>query len=331
MPITVGTFNLNNLFSRFNFRAEVDDDLGGDGPALEATYTFDDPTEVRLRRYRGSLVRGKSADGRQHVAQRLLGTHPDIVTEPPAVDVWALQEVEDIDTLRFFAAEDLNGAYPHMVLIEGNDPRLIDLAVISKLPPGAVTSWQHIVHPSVPSERVFGRDLLEVEVLTADRGERLFTVFNNHLKSHFVPFDEDQQAGAEAANRRRRQQAETIARIVGERHGPGSRFVITGDMNDPPTSADLAPLIGAPDLGLANGLREPIETRPAKTDTPPPTTAAWTHRFKESGQPADYELYDHIWLSPALAERQIGAWIMRRSTHGGQGSDHDPALVQLDP
>lgn len=37
-----------------------------------------------------------------------------------------------------------------------------------------------------------------------------------------------------------------------------------------------------------------------------------------------YELFDHIWLSPALADCQDGAWSVRRRTHGGQGSDHDP-------
>jgi endonuclease/exonuclease/phosphatase family metal-dependent hydrolase len=330
MAVTVGTFNLNNLFSRFNFQAEVPNDQGGDGPALKASYTFDDPTQVRLRRYRGALVRGKKAQGRKHVAQRLLGTHPDIKITIPVVDVWAVQEVEDIDTLRFFAAGELGGAYPYLVLIEGNDPRLIDLAVLSKLPLGAVTSWQHAVHPDEPDKRIFGRDLLEVDVLSPDRGEKLFTIFNNHLKSHFVPFDEDQVAGAAAANARRRQQAETIARIVSERHGPNGRVIIAGDLNDPPTSPDLAPLTNSSALPLVDGLTSPTETRPAKTDTPPPASPAWTHRYKESGQPAEYELFDHLWLSHSLAERQNGAWIMRRSTHGGQGSDHDPALLRLD-
>jgi hypothetical protein len=77
------------------------------------------------------------------------------------------------------------------------------VAVLSKLPLGAVTSWQHAVHPDDPGERVFGRDLLEVEVLNAARTQRLFTLYNTHLKSHFVPHDEDQEAGAAAANQRR--------------------------------------------------------------------------------------------------------------------------------
>jgi endonuclease/exonuclease/phosphatase family metal-dependent hydrolase len=245
------------------------------------------------------------------------------------VDVWAVQEVEDIDTLRFFAATELGGRYPYLVLIEGNDPRLIDLAVLSRLPLGAVTSWQHAVHRDAPGERVFGRDLLEVEVLNAQRTRRLFTLFNAHLKSHFVPFDQDQAAGAAAANQRRLQQAEVITQIVAARTRPDSRYVIAGDLNDPPSSPWLQPLTGSPKLRLYDALSAPLETRPAKPDSPAPVSPAWTHRFKQSGQPARYELFDHLWLSPSLGDRHDGAWIMRRRTHAGEGSDHDPALIRL--
>lgn len=328
--VTVGTFNLNNLFSRFNFRAEIGDDQGGGGQALQASYTFSDPDAVRVRRYQGRLVKGKDEAGRAQVAQRLLGSHPSIQVQPPEVDVWAVQEVEDIDTLRFFAATELGGPYPHVVLIEGNDPRLIDLAVLSRLPLGAVTSWQHAVHPDDPSQRIFGRDLLEVEVLSADRRRTLFTLFNNHLKSHFVsPAEPDPVAAAKDANERRRRQAETVARIVAARTRPNSRYLIAGDMNDPPDSEFLAAFAASTELRLVDGLTAPVETRPAKSDTPPPAGPAWTHRFKEPGSPARYDLFDQLWLSPALADKQDGAWIIRRRNHGGDGSDHDPALVRL--
>lgn len=331
MDVTVGTFNLNNLFSRFNFQAELGADGGDDeeGDRLEASYVFSDPSKVRVRRYRGRLVSGKDEAGRGHVARRLLGTHEDIQVAPPRVDVWAVQEVEDIDTLRYFAANELRRAYPFVALIEGNDPRLIDLAVLSRLPLGAVTSWQHAVHADRPDTRVFGRDLLEVEVYDPARRRRLFTLFNNHLKSHFVPHDEDQQAGKQAANERRRDQAEVTARIVAARTRPDSAYIITGDMNDPPDSEWLESMTAAPELGLIDGLASPTETRPAKPDDPAPPGAAWTHRFKESGQPAKYDLYDQIWLSPSLAGKQHGAWIVRRKNHGGEGSDHDPALARL--
>jgi hypothetical protein len=74
-----------------------------------------------------------------------------------------------------------------VVLIEGNDRRLIDVGLISKLPLGGVTSWQHTSDPENPASRCSPGDLLQVEVLSADRRRRLLTVFNNHLKSHFVP------------------------------------------------------------------------------------------------------------------------------------------------
>jgi hypothetical protein len=39
---------------------------------------------------------------------------------------------------------------------------------------------------------------------------------------------------------------------------------------------------------------------------------------------------DQVWLSPALAPKQTGAVIERRSKMSGDGSDHDPAWVVLD-
>ncbi len=322
MKIKVGTFNLNNLFSRYNFRGEIDA-LNDNDFEVEATITFDltDPERFRIRKFRGSLVKAKPAAKRSEIAERILAMD---------VDVLAVQEVEDIDTLNQFDRDDLNGLYPYRVLVEGNDPRLIDLGVLSKLPIGAITSWQQAVHSGAPGEKVFGRDLIQVEILNSTRKRRLLTIFNNHLKSHFVPFDEDPVEGAKRANTRRRRQAETINEIVQRQTRPNSRYVVLGDMNDPPDSEFLAPLVTSPDLNLVDALEDPAETRPAKADTPPPPSKAWTHRFKPSGKPARYELYDQIWLSPVLADHLDGAFIDRRTKHGGNGSDHDPAWVKLD-
>lgn len=321
MHIKVGTFNLNNLFSRFNFEAEVDGTQpGADELASSVIYTFTDSTIIRLRTFQGRLVKGKSAEARGRIAERILRINADVL---------AVQEVENIDILQQFVREELGGLYPNVLLVEGNDPRMIDLGLLSKLPIGGITSWQRAVHPAAPG-LIFGRDLLEVEILSPDRRKRLFTIFNNHLKSHFVPADQDPISGAQQANARRQRQAEKVAEIVEARTRPDSRFLIVGDMNDPIDSPWLAPLVQLPRLGLVNGLANPLETRPPKLDIPMPATAAWTYRHKEAGQPALYTLFDHIWLSPALAARQTGAWIDRRTRHGGDGSDHDPAWVELD-
>lgn len=213
-------------------------------------------------------------------------------------------------------------------LVPGNDPRFIDVAVLSKLPIGAVTSFQTAVHPDDASQRVFGRDLLEVEILSESRLLRLFTLYNTHLKSHFGDDDGQEKSANDV---RRRRQAETIHRIVGERQRPDSRYVITGNMNDPPDAPTLAAMLTSEGNKLINGLANPVETRPAKTETfgPGPSNPAWTHRFKRSGQPAEYHLFDQIWLSPRLALATNGAFIDRRTKHGGDGSDHDPAWIEL--
>ena len=322
MAIRVGTFNLNNLFKRFDFEVDLNAlPQGSTAVASTVALAVVGDGVARRRVVTGSAVQTKPDAERATIAKRIKRINLDIL---------AAQEVEDIDALREFNRDDLDGLYRHRVLVEGNDPRLIDVAILSKLPIGGVTSWQHAVHPSDPTRPVFSRDLLEVEILNPAGTRRLFTLFNTHLKSHHVPFNQDQALGARLANERRQRQAETAARIVAARTRPSSRYVITGDLNDPPESPFLAPLLASPALNLVNALTNPIERPPAKADTPPPPSTAWTHRFKEAGKPAAYELFDQIWLSPALAPKQSAAGIDRRTKHGGDGSDHDPAWIALD-
>lgn len=323
MDVTVGTFNLRNLFSQFNFKGKIDEILRSDGGTLdgELKYEFGYADTWKIRTYRGSLVKEKEEEETEKIAQRIKDMN---------VDVLAVQEVEDLDTLHQFNHEYLDRcAYRYCVLVEGNDPRLIDVGVLSKLPIGGVTSWKHMVHPSDPSSAVFGRDLLEVEMLNSSRSRTLFKIFNNHLKSHFVGPGRETVAGRQLNNQRRTRQAEMVARIVKARTRPNSPFIVLGDMNDPPSSPCLQPFVADPKLQLTNALSNPKETRPPKADTPPPASTAWTHRYKRSGQPAEYELYDQIWLSPGLAAKQTEAWINRRELHKGDGSDHDPAWIKL--
>ncbi len=319
MHVTVGTFNLNNLFSRFNFKGEIEatsnKDTYLDG---EVIYEFGSTDTWKIRTYRGGLVKAKNAEDAENIANRIKEIN---------VDVLAIQEVEDIDTIHQFNRENLDSMYRYVVLVEGNDPRLIDIGFLSKLPIGSVTSWQHAVHPDDPSRRIFGRDLLEVEIMSPSRSRKLFTVFNSHLKSHYVDFREDPIIGERNNNKRRTYQAEMVSKIVKAQTRPNSSFIVLGDMNDPPDSECLKPFTEDQKLKLTNSLSNPKETRPAKSPSPPST--AWTHRFKPTNKPPEYELYDQIWLSPSLAPKQTEAWIDRRTKHEGDGSDHDPAWIKL--
>ena len=142
MIVKVGTFNLNNLFSRFNFCASISEIQEGGG-GITVRYEFTEEDNFRLRTYRGSLVKAKKAAETEKIADRIVDMD---------LDVLAVQEVENIDILKEFNRDKLGSLYKHVVLIEGNDPRLIDVGILSKLPIGAVTSFQTAVYPSNTSK-----------------------------------------------------------------------------------------------------------------------------------------------------------------------------------
>lgn len=321
--IRIGTFNLNNLFSRFNFQGVVQDTPPSSGGGITLSFQQD---EFQARTFVGRLVKAKDPDDSLLIADRIR----DVMD----ADVLAVQEVEHVEILKEFNQTHLNGMYPHIALVEGNDQRLIDVGVMSKLPIGPITSFQTWTHPEEPGRRVFSRDLLKVEIQNAS-GEKLFNFYNTHLKSHFVPFGEDPVEGALRANDRRRRQAEAIAEILTQQERPNSKFILAGDMNDPPDSPFLQPMLTVDGQPLVNALLNPSQTRASKSETPGqgpgPQNDMWTHRFNPPGpEHPRYELLDHIWISQALSGLASNPTIDRRSKHGGDGSDHDPAWIEID-
>ena len=69
----------------------------------------------------------------------------------------------NLDTLRRFRGEFLGGPskFPYSILIDGNDPRLIDVAILSRHPIVRVRSNQHL---RSGNSYLFSRDCLEVEL-----------------------------------------------------------------------------------------------------------------------------------------------------------------------
>jgi endonuclease/exonuclease/phosphatase family metal-dependent hydrolase len=320
VDLTVGTFNLNNLFSRWNFQAEVPK-----GTVLEEVMVFDAASERKLRMFKGRVVHRKDPDDAVAIADRIKSMD---------IDVLAVQEAENIEALRTFNTDSLGGLYPHVILVEGNDPRLIDVGVLSKYPIGQVVSHQTEPDPASPVRPLFGRDLLRVDILNPTRRERLLSIYNAHLKSNFIDWSEnrtpDQREAARIRNNeRRKRQAEATRRIVEDETRPNSKYVVLGDMNDDPDSEFLAPLVQSK-LKLVDGLADVEETRESKRETVGPQPGSrWTSRYKKSGQPPEHRLFDQIWVSPSLGSRVDRSFIDRRTKHGGNGSDHDPAWVSL--
>lgn len=319
MVLTVGTFNLNNLFDRWNFAGAVEV-LAAGTSSVPATYTFDDAHRRRLQLDgRGKLLVSKPAADTDRIAERLLAAD---------VDVWVVQEVENVDVLREFNRDHLDGAYEHVMVIDGNDAvRFIDIGILSRRPLGGVTSYQRTFHPAVPARPIFSRDLVEAEILDA-KGRKILTIFGTHLKSKFVDFTvADPVAAAAEAQLLRQRQAETITRIIAARTNSRQRYLLCGDMNDTPDSPALAAYQQA---GLVNALLSPTEIGTVTTTVELPASPAWTSTFKASGQPRTFDLIDQIWLSPALVPKVTGAFIGRRRKLARDGTDHDPAWITLD-
>jgi endonuclease/exonuclease/phosphatase family metal-dependent hydrolase len=353
VPIRIATFNANNLFSRWSFETELPRTVSdkavptlsadaaearsvagnaatGDQPVptpevVAVTVPGDTPLTGVLRTYQGKLVRGKDPRARDWIARRIAALDADVL---------CLQEVEDQDALDAFHRDDLarhRSAYPYRVVVEGNDRRRIDVAVCSRLPITRISSWRF--WPGADGEAVFSRDLLQAEVTAPDG--RPLRIFVNHLKSNFVQDEfrltpEEVEAERERIARRRTAQAAAIRAIL-RRQRLTSRIVMTGDMNDAPDSPTLAPLAEAgliERIGGCTTIAGPKRNGALVDDAfGDLSDHAWTHRHKARGA-ASFHLYDHIWTSPDLPV--TAAHVMRRTQIGGDGSDHDPACVDLD-
>jgi endonuclease/exonuclease/phosphatase family metal-dependent hydrolase len=258
--ITLGTFNCENLFGRYEFRK-------GEKPTIDGGFTIN---KLAFEIY--------NEDEKGLTAQAIRATRADIL---------GLQEVENLPVLDTFTSTFLNGsAYRHRVLIHGNDPRNIDVAVLSKLPITHLRTWRHR-RTSSGSSALFSRDLLEVdvEVPAMDGRPRTLTLFINHLKSMLE--------GRAQTRARRLEQVHTMLQIVGDRVGPSfeGNFVIAGDMNDyledgDGTTTALQELASHPYLVNANEALAP-EKR-------------WTHYFNDRDE---YRQLDFLWAGKALYER----------------------------
>ena len=308
----LATFNVENLFTRFLFARGVDRHSAGQRgfTSEELRFRVADPDSKRLT---AELIRGLNAD------------------------VLALQEVEDLEVLKRFRDRMLGGreAYPHALVIDGNDGRRIDVGLLSRFPIVHARSWQHLWEGDRP---VFDRDCLEVDIQVPGNG--LLTLFVNHFKS--MRSDGDKRPRAATAPRRR-QQAESVRRIVEQRFGsdPGrANFVILGDLNDRRTDDKEGP------SGLG-----PLLDWEAVVDVVQrlPPGEQWTHFYKGGRRrPSRYQQLDYLLLSRSLAEKNPALPHIERSGQpkradrfrgerlSGIGrdrpkaSDHCPIVMQLD-
>jgi endonuclease/exonuclease/phosphatase family metal-dependent hydrolase len=270
-------------------------------------------------------------------------------------DILAVQEVENIQTLKQFNESYLDNYFKYMYLIDGNDSRQIDVGFLSMFPAVRIRTHQYIKDP-VTHEHLFSRDCLEVDFAITKKDEEkvenesqqtpILTFFNNHLKSHFVDWrkkGDDRDKQIKIDNERRKRQAAKVADLIKGRYGDGvdkKYFVVCGDFNDDPSTNTFKKLI---DTGLlenvisrlGEGIMEKI----------------WTYYYEKEDT---LHQYDHLLLSKALSKnnpsvrpiierRGIAKYKKLETTHGfnlkrfkgveGKGteaSDHCPVFIDIE-
>jgi len=261
MPtVRVATFNCENLFARYKFASNVDPST-----ATKDGFTVEKTKFTILKEEEKALT-----------AKAILTTKADVV---------GLQEVENLEVLRRFVNERLKSAkYAHSVLIDGPDPRHIDVAVLSRHPIVHVRSYQHL---RAGKESLFSRDCLEVDI---DVGGRRLTLFVNHLKSMLDLDDPDN--GRKNTRERRLAQARAVRKIVEDRFGTpagDSPWIVLGDLNDYLTDGE-GTTTSLADLVLWDQVDNVIDRLPEDE--------RWTHFFDRRN---DVRQLDYLLLSRSLA------------------------------
>jgi len=265
MPkLRLGTFNCENLFARFRFNKNVD------------------PSKASKN---GFTVNDASFDILKEDEKRLTA---DVIKALDA-DVLALQEVENLEVLKRFRNERLKSlSYTHAMLIDGNDPRHIDVAVLSRYPIVAARSHQHLRNGK---SFVFSRDCLEVDL---DIEGKPLTLFVNHFKSMLDK--KDPKHGRKNTRAKRLLQAKTVMELVQNRFGnnPGNRpWAILGDLNDYREPAQ-GTTSGILDLTSWSEVENVVDRLPQ--------TERWTHFYDGAkGDETPYRQIDYLLLSKSLA------------------------------
>jgi endonuclease/exonuclease/phosphatase family metal-dependent hydrolase len=242
-------------------------------------------------------------------------------------DILGLVEVESRPVLAKFNTEiiaPLGGkSFAHVMVIDGNDDRGIDVGIMSK--PGFPIRFMrsHVDDLLPDGEFVFSRDCAEYFMATVT--DKRLVVLVNHFKSK--GFGSKAQSDA-----KRKAQAEAVRDIYKGLVADGEEMVaVMGDLNDTPDSDPLQPLLKGTDL-----------------------KDVFKHaKFDDGGFPGTYDLcnagnkIDYILLSPKLFQRVEKGGVFRKGMWPGSrpkrwdtfpeltrpqeaGSDHAAVWVDVD-
>jgi len=159
-----------------------------------------------------------------------------------AADIQVLVEIEDRIVLQTFHDQILKleldrlgkSPYQHVLLMDGNDPRGIDVALLSRIPVLSMKSNVHLRGAS--GGPLFPRDCA-VFSFEAANGQEL-VIFANHFSSQ----------GSDRDGKRRREQAEAVRQLAEDALKHTARVIVAGDLNESPQRGNLSALLTHPEL-----------------------------------------------------------------------------------
>ena len=195
--------------------------------------------------------------------------------------------------------------YRHVMLIDGNDDRGIDVGIMTREQIPIETMVSHVDDEDQIGE-IFSRDCAEYRLQLPDGNSLLVMV--NHFKSK--GFGSQKQSDA-----KRQRQAKRTREIYQARRSDGWNLIaIVGDFNDTPGSGPLKPL-----LNNGSDLVDVTDHAKYVSDGRPGTFANGTKSQK----------IDYILLSPDLAGRLTAGGVERRGVWGGKNGTLFPHLPEI--
>lgn len=281
---------------------------------------------IRLRDVRGRLLlrrEGKAVEVQAGGRGDWLGwfeLEREAVKEAATLNVARVVGLVNADVQCVVEAEDRGGLvrfntdvlplvqaprFGHVMLIDGNDDRGIDVGIMTRSAFPIVRMRSHVDDADAKG-KIFSRDCVEYELKTAAGNDLLVLV--NHFKSKGFG-----SAASSAAKRLR--QATRVRQIYEERLQQGVEHIaIAGDFNETPDAAPMAPLTGA-----GSTLTDIMAHPKFVGDGRPGTFGSGTQSAK----------LDYILLSPKLAAKVSGGGIERRGVWAGATGTLFPHLPSL--
>ena len=214
-------------------------------------------------------------------------------------DIVAVIEAEHRVALKQFSDYVLTkvdgNSYPHVMLIDGNDDRGIDVGLMTKKGFNIGIMRSHIHDLGTNKQPIFSRDCPEYCVETP--GGEVIWILPNHFKSKFG-------GNNSASQNKRKEQAKRTTAIYKALIAQGNENVIVlGDLNDTPDSAALQPL-------LSTTLKD-ISEHPVFDTGEFPGKGTF-------GLGNDSNKIDYLLLSPVLFDRITACGLFRKGAWPGK-------------